>query len=227
VSGGTQSTVSSLQTAGDGTAVTFNSLSKEEQERFLMNQARAEGSTKPGSVGQRHNNPGNIIAKSPTEVYPAQAKFGGVPGETITGPDGKTRTFVKFPSLEDGLAAQRDLWQRKYGNMPIDQALNKWVDPSSSGEMASYSSTSLAGLRGGGKATSGQTSPASADIAGGAALTAYSQDVATGQRNASNQTYNIDNSTNTNGGNNNQGGGNIQVAEVFDSEFARLLSRMM
>jgi hypothetical protein len=130
----------SPSTGSSSNGRTFNQMSKEEQDNFLKNQAIAEGSNKKGTVGNRHNNPGNIIAKSPTEVYPAQAKFGGVPGETITGPDGKTRTFVRFPSWEAGTEAQRDLWQRKYGNQPLETALNKWVDPSSSTEMTNYAS---------------------------------------------------------------------------------------
>jgi hypothetical protein len=132
------STPSSVGISSNGR--TFNQMSKEEQDNFLKNQAIAEGSYKKGTVGNRHNNPGNIIAKSPTEVYREQAKFGGVPGETITGPDGKTRTFVRFPSWEAGTEAQRDLWQRKYGNQSIETALNKWVDPSSSTEMKNYAS---------------------------------------------------------------------------------------
>lgn len=124
---------------------TFNALSKEEQDRLLINQANAEGSTKPGTVGYRHNNPGNIIAKGPLEVYPAQAKFGGIPGETITGPDGVTRTFVKFPSWEAGMEAQRDLWSRKYGSMPLNAALQTWAQAKGQ-EASSYQTASLGGL---------------------------------------------------------------------------------
>lgn len=101
----------------------------------MMEQAKREGSTKPGTVGFRHNNPGNIIAKSRTEVYPEQGKFGGVPGETITH-EGVTRTFVRFPNWQAGWEAQRDLWSRKYGNMDLQMAIKKWVNPSQS-EMAS------------------------------------------------------------------------------------------
>jgi hypothetical protein len=115
--------------------VTFNSLSRDQQNQLMMEQAKREGSTKPGTVGFRHNNPGNIIAKSRTEVYPEQGKFGGVPGETITH-EGVTRTFVRFPNWQAGWEAQRDLWSRKYGNMDLQMAIKKWVNPSQS-EMAS------------------------------------------------------------------------------------------
>lgn len=115
--------------------VTFNSLSRTQQNQLMEEQAKREGSTKSGTVGFRHNNPGNIIAKSRTEVYPEQAKFGGVPGETITH-EGVTRTFVRFPNWQAGWEAQRDLWSRKYGNMDLQLAIKKWVNPSAS-EMAS------------------------------------------------------------------------------------------
>lgn len=125
---------------------TFNSLSKVEQDTLLRNQAVAEGINKKDSIAFTHNNPGNIIAKSPTEVYAEQAKFGGIPGKTVTGPDGKVRTFVKFPTMEAGIEAQRDLWSRKFGNTPINDALKSWVDPKNQQEMASYSKTTLSGL---------------------------------------------------------------------------------
>jgi len=132
-----------------GTALTFNQLTKEQQDQFLVNQAKAEGFyNNKNTVAKRHNNPGNIIAKSPTQVFPQQAKFGGVPGETIKGPDGKTRTFVRFPSVEAGFAAQKDLWSRKYGNKPLNQALTQWVDPSSKAEIQNYTTTTLAGITG-------------------------------------------------------------------------------
>jgi hypothetical protein len=115
--------------------ITFNSLTRAQQNQLMEEQAKREGSTKPGTVGFRHNNPGNIIAKSRTEVYPEQAKFGGVPGETITH-EGVTRTFVRFPNWQAGWEAQRDLWSRKYGNMDLQLAIKKWVNPSAS-EMAS------------------------------------------------------------------------------------------
>jgi len=115
--------------------ITWNDLTRSQQNDLMYQQAKSEGSTTPKSVGYRHMNPGNIIAKSRTEVFPAQAKFGGVPGETITH-EGQTRTFVRFPSWQAGWEAQRDLWTRKYGNMPLQDAIKKWVDPSSS-EIAS------------------------------------------------------------------------------------------
>ena len=101
---------------------TFNQMSRQEQDQLLMNQAIAEGWKKPTSIQHSHNNPGNIIAPG-GKVTPAQAKFGGVPGGTYNG-----LTFVKFPTMEDGWEAQRDLWTRKFGNQPVSQALTTWAD---------------------------------------------------------------------------------------------------
>ncbi len=140
--------------------ITFNSLTREQQNDLMYEQARREGSTKPGTVGFRHNNPGNIIAKNSREVFPEQAKFGGVPGETITH-EGVTRTFVRFPNWQAGWEAQRDLWSRKYGNMDLQDAIKKWVNPSAS-EMKSgaYSSYESALMKvAGAKATPIQSPP--------------------------------------------------------------------
>jgi hypothetical protein len=43
---------------------------------------------------------------------------------------------VRFPNWQAGWEAQRDLWSRKYGNMDLQLAIKKWVNPSAS-EMAS------------------------------------------------------------------------------------------
>jgi hypothetical protein len=99
---------------------TFNQMSREEQDQILMNQAIAEGWKKPTSIQHSHNNPGNIIAPG-GKVTEAQAKFGGVPGGTYNG-----LTFVKFPTMQAGWDAQRDLWTRKFGNQPVSQALATW-----------------------------------------------------------------------------------------------------
>lgn len=200
---------------------TFNQLTKEQQDLFLKNQAQAEGSYKAGTIGNRHNNPGNIIAKSSTEVYPAQAKFGGVPGETITDKtDGKTRTFVRFPTWEAGVEAQRDLWTRRYGDTPITQALTKWVDPSSNAEMANYQMATL-----GGNVKPNMNAPQTNTT--GSTLNQSSTQVATLTREAQSGS----NVTNNNVVNNNGGGQQgapvqIAMADVVDYELGRLMTRM-
>ena len=49
-------------TSGSMQGKTWNQLSKEEQDRLLMNQAIAEGWKKPTSIQHAYNNPGNITA---------------------------------------------------------------------------------------------------------------------------------------------------------------------
>ena len=68
-----------------------------------------------------------------------QKKYGGEPGKTVTGPDNKTRTFTKFPSMEKGTQAQRALWESDaYKNKTLDQALGKWVDSNNKEAFGNY-----------------------------------------------------------------------------------------
>ena len=67
-----------------------------------------------GSLAWRANNPGNL--------RDAPSKIGSVSGAV-----GK---FAIFATLEDGRAAQRDLYLTKYGNMKVRDAINKLTPPS-------------------------------------------------------------------------------------------------
>jgi hypothetical protein len=67
-----------------------------------------------GSLAWRANNPGNL--------RDASSKIGLVPGAV-----GK---FAVFATLEDGRAAQRDLYLRKYGDKKVRDAINKLTPPS-------------------------------------------------------------------------------------------------
>lgn len=67
-----------------------------------------------GSLAWRTNNPGNL--------RDASSKIGSVSGAV-----GK---FAVFATLEDGRAAQRDLYLRKYGDMKVRDAINKLTPPS-------------------------------------------------------------------------------------------------
>jgi hypothetical protein len=116
---------------------TFGDLTSDQQLAFLKAQARQEGVTVKGSIANRLNNPGNLV------WAPVQAKFGGAPGETIKGPDGKTRVFTRFPSLDAGYQAQQDLWARKYSTLSFYDALKKWVDPHDDKEFANYVEATL------------------------------------------------------------------------------------
>jgi hypothetical protein len=138
----TESTPSKLPTNSGTNSVipgdkTFNQMTRAEQDSLLMNQAIAEGWKKPTSIQHSHNNPGNIIAPG-GKVTPAQAKFGGIPGGTYNG-----LTFVKFPTMQDGWEAQRDLWTRKYGNQPVSKALATWSDAGK--DQGNYNKVALGG----------------------------------------------------------------------------------
>lgn len=104
-------------------STTFNRLDDRQKADVLRAQEELEGTPTPGSVAARHNNPGAMV------YAPWQKQFGAVKGETIKGEDGVTRTFAKFPNLQQGRLAQRELWAKKFGNSPLNDALKKWVDP--------------------------------------------------------------------------------------------------
>lgn len=104
-------------------STTFNRLNDKQKADVLKTQEELEGTPTPGSVAARHNNPGAMV------YAPWQKQFGGVKGETIKGEDGVTRTFARFPNLQQGRLAQKELWMKKFGNSPLGDALKKWVDP--------------------------------------------------------------------------------------------------
>lgn len=104
-------------------STTFNRLDDKKKADILKTQEELEGTSIPGSIAARHNNPGAMV------YSPWQIPFGGVKGETIKGEDGVTRTFAKFPNLQQGRLAQRELWIKTYGNSPLNDALIKWVAP--------------------------------------------------------------------------------------------------
>jgi hypothetical protein len=111
------STTPSQQMGGD---ITFNSLTREQQEALFAEQRIQEG-FKPGTVSYDLNNPGNIL-------YTGEAaKFGGVPDTTGRGVGDVKGKFARFPTLAAGLEAQRDLWSRKYGDIPLSQAIASWT----------------------------------------------------------------------------------------------------
>jgi len=111
------STAPSQQTGDD---ITFNSLTREQQDALLAEQRTQEG-FKPGTVSYDLNNPGNIL-------YSDKARqFGGVPDTTGRGVGDVKGKFARFPTLEAGLEAQRDLWSRKYGDIPLSEAIATWT----------------------------------------------------------------------------------------------------
>lgn len=100
--------------------LTFNQLTREQQDAVLKAQREQEG-FKPGSLTYDLNNPGAILYTSKASA------FGGVPDTTGRGVGELKGKFAKFPTLEDGIEAQRDLWSRKYGNMPIQDVVKMWT----------------------------------------------------------------------------------------------------
>ena len=76
--------------------------------------------SKSGSISVRNNNPGNMMYSSFTK------KFGAVPGSPR--PDGQDGNYAAFPNVENGLQAQLALLTNKnYANLPVEQAINRWI----------------------------------------------------------------------------------------------------
>lgn len=198
--------------AGTSGDKSFNQMSRAEQDSLLMNQAIAEGWNKPTSIQHSHNNPGNIVAPG-GKVTDAQAKFGGVPGGTYNG-----LTFVKFPTMQAGWDAMRDLWSRKYGNQPVSQALATWSNAGK--DQGSYNQVAL----GGASSAQPPTALAQAPSRPATQIASASTSLADAVRNQM-QTPVIINAPTTN--NNMQGGGRTQVASgtpsIVDTELMKLL----
>jgi hypothetical protein len=200
-------------TSGGSGGMTFNQLSREQQDALLAEQRKQEG-FKPGSLSYDLNNPGNI-------QYTERAKqFGGVRDTTGRGVGSHKGTFAKFPTLADGVEAQRDLWSRKYGNVPLEQAIKKWAPDAG----PSYSQNIIAAATSG--KSSGLTPTASNNNDSkvtGSQLTSYSTALETAKReSAQSAPVNIDASTKTT----QAGGGNqisLPASGVIDTELAKLL----
>ena len=181
VSGGSSNQSTSPTPAGssDSGIVTFNSLTKEQQDRVLDIQYAHEGNKK-GQLAFDLNNPGAMI------FGPFAAKYGAIPNwerGTLKDKDGKLIPFAQFPSFEKGREAQRALWASKYGNVSLSQALDQWVAPRNDkerAELASYKEGIFKGIGGspsGGNQVAGAGSnntppPGAAPNAGGSSLLA-------------------------------------------------------
>lgn len=105
----------------DITKITFNQLSKEQQDAVLTAQEKREKYVNK----YQSNNPGAMVYSS------WQKRFGGEPGHVQTG-YGQKRVFARFKTYEQGREAQRELWKR-YGNRTIADTLKVWVDPEHGG----------------------------------------------------------------------------------------------
>lgn len=99
--------------------VTFKDLTIEQQNAILDEQFKREGN-KPGNLAYDLNNPGAML------YSPWMSKFGGT-RDPNRGQGNLKGKFAKFPSLQHGREAQRYLWLRDYGNLPLNQAVNRWT----------------------------------------------------------------------------------------------------
>jgi hypothetical protein len=105
----------------DPSKTTFNDLTREQQDIFMQKQREAEG-FKPGSLTYDLNNPGAMLYSPWQKKYGAELDTTGRGAGTVKG------LFAKFPTLQDGVEAQRALLSgKKYGNLPLEQAINQWV----------------------------------------------------------------------------------------------------
>ena len=110
----------------DPSKTTFNDLTKEQQDIFMQKQRESEG-FKPGSLTYDLNNPGAMLYSS------WQKSFGGELDTTGRGVGTVKGKFARFPTLEDGVNAQRALLSgtngapKIYVGLPLEQAINQWV----------------------------------------------------------------------------------------------------
>jgi hypothetical protein len=122
--------------------LTYNQLTQAQKDALIMEQRNQEG-FKPGTLAYRMNNPGNIIVNQKTgQPYTPQQQFGATRGDTSKA---SGLTFAKFPDLKSGEAAQKELWERKYGNVPLETALGAWAKPGSGYKSGIYKAISSAG----------------------------------------------------------------------------------
>lgn len=113
--------------------ITWNQLSEEQKQALLKSQSISEGYGKPGTLPTDLNNPGALTYR------PWMKEFGATQNMERGTAENKGK-FAQFPTPEAGFAAQRELWQRMYGNTPIDEALRKWVAPVGADREAQFKS---------------------------------------------------------------------------------------
>ena len=105
----------------DPSKTTFADLTTEQQDALFAMQRKQEG-FEPGSLSYDLNNPGNML------YSPWQKKYGGELDTTGRGVGELKGRFAKFPTLQDGVDAQRALWMTpRFSNLPLDKALNLWT----------------------------------------------------------------------------------------------------
>ena len=113
-----------MNRAEGGNYLTWSMLDEKQKDAVLKTQAEHEhGKGKP----IKNNNPGNIMYGKFAEQY------GGKPSN-LTTPHG---TVAVFSTLEDGVRAQRALWESNtYKNLPLDKAIGLWAGEGAADKMA-------------------------------------------------------------------------------------------
>jgi hypothetical protein len=125
--GATPTSPTKTSTDTSSTVKTFASLTREQQDAVMIEQRKREGfypgkDGKPGSLSYDLNNPGNMLYTD------FAARYGGMPDTTGRGTGDVKGKFARFPTLQQGVEAQRALWlSPKYANLPLDQAINRWT----------------------------------------------------------------------------------------------------
>lgn len=195
---------------GTGGGMTFNQLSREQQDALMAEQRKQEG-FKPGSLSYDLNNPGNI------QYGEFAKKYGGERDTTGRGVGSHKGTFARFPTLEQGVEAQRALWSSKnYGNLPLEQALKRWAPDSGSNYSDKIISAAVSGKSTPVIAANAQTKVSGTQLNQGSRQLSNSQNAPSG-------TPMVINAPTTNM---NSGGGSsisLPASGVLDNELAKLI----
>jgi hypothetical protein len=126
---GTTSSTTPSRISSTLSGIKWKDLSEEQKTALLNAQSVSEGFTIPGTLPNRLNNPGAL------KWAAWQAKYGGTNSGQSN--DGGKSFFTRFPSVEQGRAAQRALWETGkpfrdrpgYADANLLDALKMWVAP--------------------------------------------------------------------------------------------------
>jgi hypothetical protein len=207
---------------------TFADLTVEQQNAFFAEQRKQEG-YKPGSLSYDLNNPGNML------YAPWQRKYGGELDTTGRGVGTVKGKFAKFPTLQDGVEAQRALWMSpKYSSLPLDKALNLWVTGNKDSDMdinmraknTNYKSGIYAAIGGSPTVTLASASPSPSTPSTGTTLTRAQSTLSTLAMNNSSGGQTIINApTNNSMMSGSSGGGSGNNVNPYNGDLMRYLLR--
>jgi hypothetical protein len=211
--GGTNRAPTPEPQTSDG-SLTFNSLSRDQQDVLLDKQFEKEGN-RPGNLAYDLNNPGAMLWS------PKAAQFGAVKDPNRG--DGELKgQFARFPTFEQGREAQRDLWSRKYGDLPLNQAINKWT----TGKLEGDGSLGVENYKSGIFAALGKSNVSPADSmtrTPGTTVAAATSQLSSGMASSNQQPVVINAPTNNVNNSTSGGGGGGGMPSVVDQDFMRYL----